>query len=144
MDEQVIKFSIKDQDYFVSVDHISEIIDIDSVRKMSVTEDHIIGVTDVRDDIVQVVNTAMVIGEDDDNTYGEKISNKNLLYINNDSIDYDKNIGLLVDSVHRVKKVSNDDISGKDAYDEDVVKGIIKEDDDNMVVWLDIFESDLL
>lgn len=134
---QVIKFSIINETYCVSIDNISEIVDIENIKPLSVTDDYVIGITDIRDDVVEVVNTAEFINEDKDNEFTDNISDKNLLYFKNSD---EKSIGLLVSSVQEVMKVSEEEIRGDDLYENDnSVKSIIKKDGD-MIVWLDLSE----
>lgn len=129
---QVLEFELGDETYCVSIDHVTEIVDVGELTKVPNSPDHVEGVMDLRGRTTSIVNPKAVFDIDGEDRAAERI------------IVYDPEItqnagavGWLVDEVKQVVQVDHDNVDQSPAEDKESIKGVIKQDEGNFVIWVD-------
>lgn len=120
---QVIKFRIDEERYAIPIKYVNEIVEIEDIKDYPMSDDTIIGITEVRGDVISLFNTKKTLS----NKKGwskEDCINKYILLVEN--IKSNKNIGLVVDDVDEVEKIDEENIDYNAMTNDDTVTGIIK------------------
>lgn len=55
--KQIIKFRIDEERYAIPIKYVNEIVEIEDIKDYSMSDDNIIGITDVRGDVISLFNT---------------------------------------------------------------------------------------
>lgn len=124
--KQIIKFRIDEERYAIPIKYVNEIVEIEDIKDYPMSEDNIIGITDVRGDVISLFNTKKAM-KNKKEWNQENCLNKYVLLVEN--IETNKNIGLVVNDVDEVEKISEKNIDYNAMTNDDTVKGIIKKDE---------------
>ena len=129
---QVLEFELGDETYCVSIDYVTEIVDVGELTKVPNSPDHVEGVMDLRGRTTSIVNPKVVFDIDEEGRDSERI------------IVYDPEItdnagaaGWLVDEVKQVVQVDTDNVDQSPAQDKESIKGVIKQGEGDFVIWVD-------
>lgn len=124
--KQIIKFRIDEERYAIPIKYVNEIVEIEDIKDYPMSDDNIIGITDVRGDVISLFNTKKAMTNKKEWNQ-ENCLNKYVLLVEN--IETNKNIGLVVNDVDEVEKISEKNIDYNAMTNDDTVKGIIKKDE---------------
>ena len=129
---QVLEFELGDETYCVSIDYVTEIVDVGELTTVPNSPPHVEGVMDLRGRTTSIVNPKTVFGLGEGDTEATRI------------IVYDPEIvqnqgaaGWLVDEVNQVVQVDYADVDQSPAADKEAIKGVIKKGDGDFVIWVD-------
>ncbi|WP_302081295.1 chemotaxis protein CheW [Salinibaculum rarum] len=121
--EQVLEFTLGDEQYCLGIDRIEEIVRAEEITTLPNTSPGVAGVMDLRGETTTILDLTTVLSVHSDKTSQQVII-----------LDSDERIGWLVDRVNRVSGLDDADIdSGPDsAY----ISGLIS-DGEEFVIWVD-------
>ncbi|WFN37793.1 chemotaxis protein CheW [Methanomicrobium antiquum] len=137
----VVQFDISGVHYALDIQIAREIVEMMPITPVPRAPAHIAGIINLRGEITNILNLNYLMGLPTDNS----VENKKIIVLAPDAAQ-GSNVGLIVDDVHSVLRISEEDIDqidealSKEAY----VKGIIKikkedsNDEENLVIWIDI------
>jgi len=130
---EVLSFRLGDQDMAFDVENVEMVIETPQITRVPKSKNVIEGIINLRGKIVAVANLPKILDLDVD---VEKL--KSVIIMNVGDVE----IGFLVEEVNGVMRVTEDE------YDRNVVsekfgkksKGLIKKDENDLVVYLDVNE----
>jgi purine-binding chemotaxis protein CheW len=125
MTSQVLVFTLGDSKYCVGIDRINEIVAKDDLTAVPNTADHVRGVMDLRGETTTIVDPKLLL-----ETGGETDADRVIIF----GTDGDRPVGWLVDQVHEVSDVPEDDI--EEVADDETVRGVIRSED-RFIIWID-------
>jgi len=128
---QVLEFKLGDETYCVSIDDVTEIVDVGELTTVPNSPPHVQGVMDLRGRTTSIVDPKVVFDIESD-----KEPDRVIVY-DPEIVDDQAAAGWLVDEVNQVVQVDNDDVDQSPAEDEDAINGVIKGDDERFVIWVD-------
>lgn len=126
--EQVLEFCLGDETYCVSIDYVTEIVDMGQLTPIPNSPPHIEGIIDLRGRTTSIIDPK--VGLDIEGDLGERI-----IIFDSSSFDADSSVGWAVDSVEEVSETASEEIDDS-PIDQDHVRGLIKRDS-KFVVWID-------
>lgn len=125
---QVLEFELGDETYCVSIDHVTEIVDMGDVTSVPNSPRHVEGVMDLRGATTTIIAPKTLLGIDE---AGEEMR---IIVFDPSTFQDDQSVGWVVDSVNEVTRVVEDDVDDSPTEDE-YIRGIVKRDGE-FVVWL--------
>lgn len=128
---QVLEFELGEETYCVSIDIVTEIVDVGEVTAVPNSPPHIRGVMDLRGRTTAIVDPTEVFGIDGDGAA------QRIVVFDPDIVDDQAAAGWLVEEVHQVVDVDPDAVDDSPAADDDAIKGVIKQEDGGFVIWVD-------
>jgi|AntDeeMinimDraft_5_1070356.scaffolds.fasta_scaffold19590_2 chemotaxis signal transduction protein len=135
-DVQVLTFTIAGDKYCIDIDPVSEVLwNEHDVASMPNLPEHVLGISNLRDRSVQIVDPKILLEEPSE---GEE---ENIILFEAHE-DAEADSAWLVDSVEQVLRVSNDEID--ESVADEQIEGIIERDDE-LIMWVssDCFNVDL-
>lgn len=129
---QVLEFKLGEETYCVSIDYVTEIVDIGDLTTVPNAPPHIEGVMDLRGRTTSIVDPKVVF-----NLTGESDDARRIIVFDPDIVEDQGAAGWLVDEVHQVVQVDADDVDDSPAQDDDSIHGVIKQDEGDFVIWVD-------
>jgi purine-binding chemotaxis protein CheW len=121
--EQVLEFTLGDEQYCLGIDRIEEIVKVGDMTTLPNTSPSVAGVMDLRGETTTILDLTSVL-----NVHSDLTSQQVII------LDSDERIGWLVDRVNRVSGLSEADIdSGPDSP---YISGLIS-DGEEFVIWVD-------
>ena len=129
-DGQVLEFALGEETYCVSIDYVTEIVDVGNVTTVPNAPPHIRGVMDLRGRTTSIVDPKVVFGIDDD---GEE---RRIIVFDPAIVDDQGAAGWVVDEVFQVVQVDSDEVDDSPSQDQEAIRGVVKRDDD-FVIWVD-------
>ena len=127
---QVLEFKLGDETYCVSIDYVTEIVDVGELTKVPNAPPHVEGVMDLRGRTTSIVNPKAVFGIDEDG------AEKRIIVYDPEIVQTQSAAGWLVDEVHQVVQVSPEQVDQSPANDNGSIRGVVKRDDE-FVIWVD-------
>ncbi len=127
---QVLEFALGEETYCVSIDYVTEIVDVGELTEVPNTPHHVEGVMDLRGRTTSIVSPRVVFGIDGD---GEK---RRIVVFDPEVVEDQGAVGWLVDEVSQVVSVDPSNVDEAPGQDDDAVVGVVKRDDD-FVIWVD-------
>lgn len=133
---QVLEFDLGEKKYCVDITEVSEIIDKGSLTPIPNSAPHVEGVMDLRGQTTKIINPKKVLGI-------EGGDEKRIIVFDGSGSQTDDDTqtqtqtdlsGWLVDEVHEVIKVAEDDLD--ESVGDENVKGVIRDDGD-FVIWIE-------
>ncbi|MFW5950216.1 MAG: chemotaxis protein CheW [archaeon] len=128
---QVLEFTLGSETYCVSIDYVTEIVDVGELTPVPNSARHVKGVMDLRGRTTSIIDPKVVFdiqGEDDQ---------QRIIVFDPDIGGDEEATGWLVDEVHRVREISEDTVDPSPAgTDAASIRGIVKRDD-GFVIWVD-------
>jgi purine-binding chemotaxis protein CheW len=128
---QVLEFTLGEETYCVSIDYVTEIVDVGELTTVPNSPRHVEGVMDLRGRTTAIVDPKVVfdIREDGDR--------QRIIVYDPEIIEDQAAAGWLVDEVHQVVSVDEADVDESPATDDDAIRGVVKRDEDDFVIWVD-------
>lgn len=125
MGQQALVFTLGETKYCVGIDRVNEIVEKGDLTQVPNTASHVEGVMDLRGETTTIIDPNNVL-----NTGVETTGDRVIIF---ESEDQKRPVGWLVDRVHAVIEVSDDDI--EPVSDETTVRGVIRSDE-RFVIWV--------
>jgi purine-binding chemotaxis protein CheW len=129
---QVLEFELEEETYCVSIDYVTEIVDVGELTKVPNSPDHIEGVMDLRGRTTSIIDPKIVFNIDDEKRDAERI-----IVYDPEITDNSGAAGWLVDEVKQVVQVDYENVDQSPAEDKESIKGVIKQDEGDFVIWVD-------
>lgn len=130
---QVLEFELGEETYCVSIDHVTEIVDVGELTTVPNSPRHVRGVMDLRGRTTSIVDPKVVFNID-----GESSDTQRIIVYDPEIVEDQAAAGWLVDGVRQVVQVDPADVDESPAEDRAAVLGVIKrEDQDGFVIWVD-------
>jgi purine-binding chemotaxis protein CheW len=127
---QVLEFDLADETYCVSIDYVTEIVDVDELTEVPNAPPYVEGVMDLRGRTTSIVNPKNVFGID-----GEGAEQRVIVFDPN-IIANQAAAGWLVDEVYQVVQITADQVDASPSEGDDSIRGVVKRDD-GFVIWVD-------
>ena len=127
---QVLEFALGEETYCVSIDYVTEIVDVGNLTEVPNTPRHVEGVMDLRGRTTSIVSPKVVFGIGGD---GEE---RRIVVFDPDIVEDQGAVGWLVDEVSQVVSVDPSNVDEAPGQDDDAIVGVVKRDDD-FVIWVD-------
>jgi len=128
---QVLEFKLGDETYCVSIDYVTEIVDIGDLTKVPNSPRHVEGVMDLRGRTTSIINPKVVFNIDGS---GEE---RRIIVYDPEIVEDQGAAGWLVDEVHQVVQIDDADVDTSPAQDDDAIHGVVKRGDGDFVIWVD-------
>jgi len=128
---QVLEFKLGEETYCVSIDYVTEIVDVGDLTKVPNSPAHVEGVMDLRGRTTSIIDPKVVFGIDDE---GER---QRIIVYDPEIVEDQGAAGWLVDEVHQVVQVDQTDVDTSPAEDDDAIHGVVKRGDGDFVIWVD-------
>ena len=128
---QVLEFELGEETYCVSIDYVTEIVDVGTLTTVPNAPAYVEGIMDLRGRTTAIVNPKVVFGIDDDGA-------ERRVVVFEPSIVADRAAaGWLVDEVRQVVQVSPEQVDDAATEgDGGSIRGVVRRDDD-FVIWVD-------
>ena len=127
---QVLEFALGEETYCVSIDYVTEIVDVGELTTVPNTPRHVEGVMDLRGRTTSIVSPKVVFGVDGS---GEE---RRIVVFDPAVVEDQGAVGWLVDEVSQVVSVNPANVDEAPGKDDDAIVGVVKRDDD-FVIWVD-------
>ena len=128
---QVLEFKLGEEMYCVSIDCVTEIVDVGELTSVPDSPPHIEGVMDLRGRTTPIVNPKTVFDIDAD-TEAQRI-----VVFEPEIVGDQAAAGWLVDEVDQVVQVDYGDVDESPARDGRAVHGVIKQESGAFIIWVD-------
>jgi purine-binding chemotaxis protein CheW len=125
MKDQLLVFTLGDTQYCVGIDRINEIVEKDDLTALPNTADHVRGVMDLRGETTTIIDPKLVL-----DTGAKTAADRVIIF----GTDRKRPVGWLVDEVHEVADVSDDEIES--VTEDETIRGVIRSED-RFVIWID-------
>jgi purine-binding chemotaxis protein CheW len=126
--EQVLEFRLADETYCVSIEYVTEIVDMGELTPIPNSPPHVEGVIDLRGNTTSIVDPKVGLGIDGE--LGERI-----VIFDSEIFDDERSVGWAVDSVEEVSDIETESVDDA-PIEGDHIQGLIKRDSE-FVVWID-------
>jgi purine-binding chemotaxis protein CheW len=126
--EQVLEFRLGEETYCVSIDYVTEIVDMGELTPIPNSPPHVEGVIDLRGNTTSIVDPKVGLGTDGD--IGDRI-----VIFDSDIFEDERSIGWAVDSVEEVSDIDAESVDDS-PIEGDQINGLIKRES-GFVVWID-------
>jgi len=126
--EQVLEFRLGEETYCVSIDYVTEIVDMGELTPIPNSPPHVEGVIDLRGNTTSIVDPKVGLGIDGD--LGERI-----VIFDSQIFEDERSVGWAVDSVEEVSEIAEEDVDDS-PVEQDHIRGLIKRESE-FVVWID-------
>ncbi len=128
---QVLEFELGEETYCVSIDYVTEIVDVGDLTTVPNAPPHVEGVMDLRGRTTSIVDPKTVFGIDE---AGEA---RRVVVFDPNIVADQAAAGWLVDEVYQVVQVDPDQVDDSPNQGRDgSIRGVVKRDDD-FVIWVD-------
>ncbi len=129
---QVLEFKLGEETYCVSIDYVTEIVDVGDLTAVPNSPPHVRGVMDLRGRTTSIVDPKTIFDID-----GE--SEERRIIVFDPGIVSDQGAaGWLVDEVYHVVQVDDADVDDSATQGDDALHGVVKrEDEGTFVIWVD-------
>ncbi|PSP32113.1 chemotaxis protein CheW [Halobacteriales archaeon QH_10_67_22] len=127
---QVLEFALGDETYCVSIDYVTEIVDVGELTTVPNAPRHVEGVMDLRGRTTSIVDPKVVFGISGD---GDR---RRIIVYDPGIVDDQGAVGWLVDEVHQVVEIDPDTVDDAPGEDDPSIRGVVKRDGD-FVIWVD-------
>ncbi len=128
---QVLEFILGEETYCVSIDYVTEIVDINELTAVPNSPPHVKGVMNLRGKTTTIVDPVVVFGIE------EECDPSRIIVFDSDLVETDIAVGWLVDQVKQVVRVDEETIDRSPAQDEQAIRGVIKQEGGGFVIWVD-------
>jgi purine-binding chemotaxis protein CheW len=127
---QVLEFALGDEEYCVSIDHVTEIVDVGDVTTIPNAPPYVEGVMDLRGRTTAIVDPKSIFDIE------ERVDPKRIVVFDPQVVADGTAAGWLVDEVDQVSSVEDGSVDRSPAGGDDGVKGIVRREED-FVIWID-------
>ena len=129
--DQVLEFKLGEETYCVSIDYVTEIVDVGDLTKVPNSPPHVEGVMDLRGRTTSIIDPKVVFG------IGEEGEQRRIVVYDPEIIEDQGAAGWLVDEVDQVVKIDRSDVDTSPTDGDDAINGVVKRGDDEFVIWVD-------
>lgn len=129
---QVLEFELGEETYCVSIDYVTEIVDVGELTEVPNSPPHVDGVMDLRGRTTSIVDPKVIFGLDETNQDSPRI-----IVFDPGIVDNQGAAGWLVDEVKQVVQVDYETVDQAPSADKEAIKGVIKRDEGDFVIWVD-------
>jgi purine-binding chemotaxis protein CheW len=126
--EQVLEFCLGDETYCVSIEYVTEIVDMGELTPIPNSPPHVEGVIDLRGNTTSIIDPKVGLG------IGGELGDRIVIF-DSEIFEDDRSVGWAVDSVEEVSDIASEDVD-ESPVEKDHIRGLIKRDDE-FVVWID-------
>jgi len=127
---QVLEFALGQEQYCVSIEHITEIVDVGEVTNIPNAPPYVEGIMDLRGRTTAIVDPKSIFDI-------EKRGDPQRIVVFDPEVVADGTAaGWLVDEVEQVSNVADGSVDHSPAGQHDGVRGIVRREDD-FVIWID-------
>jgi purine-binding chemotaxis protein CheW len=126
--EQVLEFRLGEETYCVSIEYVTEIVDMGDLTPIPNSPPHVEGVIDLRGNTTSIVDPKVGLGIEGE--LGDRI-----VIFDSAIFDDERSIGWAVDSVEEVSDIDAESVDDA-PIDGDHIQGLIKRESE-FVVWID-------
>jgi len=129
---QVLEFKLGEETYCVSIDYVTEIVDVGTLTSVPNSAPHVEGVMDLRGRTTSIIDPKVVFDIEDE---GEAA--RIIVFDPEIAGDDQGAVGWLVDEVYQVSQVDPGNVD-RSPTGEDVrsIKGVVKRDGE-FIIWVD-------
>lgn len=128
---QVLEFGLGAERYCVSIDYVTEIVDVGDVTAVPNAPPYVEGVMDLRGRTTSIVDPTVLLGVESD------FDPQRIVVFDPDTVSEDRAVGWLVDEVYQVLDVESGDVEDSPAWDDSgALSGVVKRDD-GFLIWVD-------
>jgi purine-binding chemotaxis protein CheW len=131
--EQVLEFRLGDETYCVSINYVTEIVDMGELTPIPNSPRHVEGVIDLRGNTTSIIDPKVGLGIDGE--IGDRI-----IIFDSAIFDDDRSIGWAVDSVEEVSEIADESVDDA-PIEGSHVRGLIKRESE-FVVWINPKQMD--
>lgn len=128
---KVLEFGLGEDTYCLRIDTIDEIVDAGELTPIPNAPYHVDGVMDLRGRTTTIVDPKKVFDIEGGG------ARERILVFEEGTVDEDGTVGWMVDDVYQVRDVSASDIEETSLAEESGVRGVVRGQDDDLVVWLE-------
>jgi purine-binding chemotaxis protein CheW len=128
---QVLEFKLGEETYCVSIDCVTEIVDVGELTKVPNSPRHVEGVMDLRGRTTSIIDPKAVFG------IGDNGEEKRIIVYDPEIIEDQGAAGWLVDEVFQVVQVDGADVDESPAEGDDSIHGVVKRTEGDFVIWVD-------
>lgn len=128
---QVLEFELGEETYCVSIDYVTEIVDIGDLTTVPNSPPHVEGVMDLRGRTTSIINPKVVFN------LGDGGEERRIIVYDPNIVEDQGAAGWLVDEVNQVVQVEQADVDTSPAQDDDAIHGVVKRGDGDFVIWVD-------
>jgi purine-binding chemotaxis protein CheW len=128
---QVLEFQLGEETYCVSIDYVTEIVDVGDLTEVPNAPRYVEGVMDLRGRTTSIINPKTIFEISEDG------AEQRIIVFDPEIIEDQGAAGWLVDEVYQVREIdpSNVDDSPTEGNSK-AIKGVVKRDDD-FVIWVE-------
>jgi len=126
--EQVLEFCLGDETYCVSIEYVTEIVDMGELTPIPNSPPHVEGVIDLRGNTTSIIDPKVGLG------IGGELGDRIVIF-DSEIFEDDRSVGWAVDSVEEVSDIASEDVD-ESPVEKDHIRGLIKRDEE-FVVWID-------
>lgn len=126
---QVLQFALGNEAYCVSIDHVTEVVDMGDVTAVPNSPPAVKGVMDLRGNTTTLVDPTILLNLEDEN------DEHRIIVFDPELFDDKRSVGWVVDEVHEVTRIAEDELDDSPVEDE-YIEGVVKRDS-GFVVWID-------
>lgn len=128
---QVLEFKLGGETYCVSIDYVTEIVDVGDLTSVPNSPPHVEGVMDLRGRTTSIVDPKVVFGIE-----GGGAASR-IIVFEPEIIADQGAAGWLVDEVDQVVTVDQADVDESPAKGDEAINGVVKRGDGDFVIWVD-------
>ena len=126
--EQVLEFRLGEETYCVSIDYVTEIVDMGELTPIPNSPPRVEGIIDLRGNTTSIVDPKVGLGLE--GALGDRI-----VIFDSGIFDDERSIGWAVDSVEEVSDIDDESVDDS-PIEGDHIRGLIKRDSE-FVLWID-------
>lgn len=127
LENQLLYFNIDNEKFGLRLTYVSEIFEVNSIEEYPTQSQTIVGITNIRNEVVTLINTKEILYDKQNNWTKENCLNKHIILLNTRNTN--KQIGLIVDSVDKVTKMKNNSIDTTVFTNDNTIEGVFKKED---------------
>ncbi|MFB6162824.1 MAG: chemotaxis protein CheW [Halococcoides sp.] len=128
---QVLEFGLGAERYCVSIEYVTEIVDVGDVTAVPNAPRYVDGVMDLRGRTTSIVDPTVLLGVESES------DPQRIVVFDPETVGDDRSIGWTVEEVYQVLDVESSDIEESPAWDDSgEISGVVKQDD-GFLIWVD-------
>jgi purine-binding chemotaxis protein CheW len=128
---QVLEFELGEETYCVSIDYVTEIVDVGDVTTVPNSPPHVKGVMDLRGRTTAIIDPKVVF---DVGAGGDR---ERIVVYDPDVVEDQGAAGWLVDEVDQVVRIDEADVDESPGNGDAAINGVVKREEGNFVIWVD-------
>jgi purine-binding chemotaxis protein CheW len=128
---QVLEFELGEETYCVSIDYVTEIVDVGDVTTVPNSPPHVEGVMDLRGRTTAIIDPKVVF---DVGAGGDR---ERIVVYDPDVVEDQGAAGWLVDEVDQVVRIDEADVDESPGNGDAAINGVVKREEGDFVIWVD-------